>query len=162
MPNLRIETNVSAETIKELNTCLAELSKAVSESTGKPEEYVIVQIIPGLPMMFAGSDAPCASAFFMSIGKISPEENKVSSDIFTSISSYQIFPARPTPLLCIRLSRNISESPGTECTSSSTTRLTMKWPGKDQPLQLFLENESPRTHRTSHSCIPYLVICMRF
>ena len=102
MPNLRIETNVSAETIKELNTCLAELSKAVSESTGKPEEYVIVQVIPGLPMMFAGSDAPCASAFFMSIGKISPEENKVSSDIFTSISSYQIFPARPTPLLCIR------------------------------------------------------------
>merc|ERR1719226_243872 len=28
-------------------------------------------------MMFGGSDAPCASAFFSSIGKIGPEENKV-------------------------------------------------------------------------------------
>ena len=34
MPNLRIETNVSAEAIKDLNSCLAELSKAVSETTG--------------------------------------------------------------------------------------------------------------------------------
>ena len=76
MPNLRIETNVSRADIKELNTCLAELSKAVSSSTGKPEQYVVVEIVPDVPMMFGGSDAPCASAFFMSIGKISPEENK--------------------------------------------------------------------------------------
>ena len=82
MPNLRIETNVSAEAIKDLNTCLAELSKAVSETTGKPEQYVVVQVVPGLPMIFAGSDAPCASAFFMSIGKIGPEENKVRGNIF--------------------------------------------------------------------------------
>ena len=77
MPNLRIETNVPVENIKDLKTCLAELSQAVSGSTGKPEQYVMVQIVPGLPMMFGGSDAPCASAFFSSIGKIGPEENKV-------------------------------------------------------------------------------------
>ena len=44
MPNLRIETNVSAEDIKDLSGCLSELSKAVSESTGKPEQYVVVQV----------------------------------------------------------------------------------------------------------------------
>ena len=44
MPNLRIETNVSAEAIKDLNTFLSELSKAVSTSTGKPEQYVVVQV----------------------------------------------------------------------------------------------------------------------
>ena len=77
MPNLRIETNVPQESIRDLQTCLAELSKAVSESTGKPEQYIMIQIVPGLPMMFGGSDAPCASAFFSSIGKIGAEENKV-------------------------------------------------------------------------------------
>ena len=76
MPNLRIETNVPQESIKDLQTCLADLSKAVSESTGKPEQYIMIQIVPGLPMMFGGSDAPCASAFFSSIGKIGAEENK--------------------------------------------------------------------------------------
>jgi len=76
MPNLRIETNVPADQIGDLKGCLAELSKAVAESTGKPEQYVVVQIVPGIPMMFGGSDEPCASAFFNSIGKIGPEENK--------------------------------------------------------------------------------------
>ena len=89
MPNLRIETNVSAEAIKELNNCLAELSKAVSETTGKPEQYVVVQVVPGLPMMFAGFDAPCASAFFMSIGKIGPEENKAhAAAVYPIVEKY--------------------------------------------------------------------------
>ena len=89
MPNLRIETNVSRADIKELNTCLAELSKAVSSSTGKPEQYVVVQIVPDVPMMFGGSEAPCASAFFMSIGKISPEENKThAAAVYPIVSKY--------------------------------------------------------------------------
>ena len=100
MPNLRIETNVSAEAIKDLNTCLAELSKAVSETTGKPEQYVVVQVVPGLPMIFAGSDAPCASAFFMSIGKIGPEENKVRGNIFfLYFQKINLFPM-PGPRCC--------------------------------------------------------------
>ena len=41
---MRIETNVSAESIKDLSSFLSELSKAVSESTGKPEQYVVVQV----------------------------------------------------------------------------------------------------------------------
>ena len=102
MPNLRIETNVSAEAIKDLNTCLAELSKAVSETTGKPEQYVVVQVVPGLPMMLAGSDGPCASAFFMSIGKIGPEENKVRGEREYLTSPLTVI-TRPTLLLSIPL-----------------------------------------------------------
>ena len=70
MPNLRIETNVARDQIKDVSACLSELSKAVAASTGKPEQYVCVQIIPDVPMMFGGTDAPCASAFFNSIGKV--------------------------------------------------------------------------------------------
>ena len=75
MPNLRIETNVSRDQVKDMSTCLAELSKAVSASTGKPEQYVCVQIITDVPMMFGGTDGPCASAFFNSIGKVSAVAN---------------------------------------------------------------------------------------
>merc|ERR1719150_1201092 len=40
-------------------------------------------------MMFAGSDAPCASAFFMSIGKIGPEENKAhAAAIYPLVEKY--------------------------------------------------------------------------
>merc|ERR1719323_261214 len=40
-------------------------------------------------MMFGGSDAPCASAFFMSIGKISPEENKThAAAVYPIVSKY--------------------------------------------------------------------------
>merc|ERR1719323_471142 len=40
-------------------------------------------------MMFGGSDAPCASAFFMSIGKISPEENKThAASVYPIVSKY--------------------------------------------------------------------------
>ena len=73
MPNLRIETNVDRTNIKELEGFLKELSAAVAASLGKPEQYVMVQVIPSVPMMFGGSDAPCASAFFLSIGKMGPE-----------------------------------------------------------------------------------------
>ena len=54
MPNLRIETNVSAESIKDLSSFLSELSKAVSESTGKPEQYVVVQV--GLHIIVLDND----------------------------------------------------------------------------------------------------------
>ena len=45
MPNLRIETNVSLDSIEDHKAFLAKLSKAVSESTGKPEQYVMVQVM---------------------------------------------------------------------------------------------------------------------
>ena len=43
MPNLRIETNVSKDKI-DMKACLAELSKALANTTGKPEQYMVVQV----------------------------------------------------------------------------------------------------------------------
>ena len=44
MPNLRIETNVSKDSI-DMKACLSELSKALAATTGKPEQYMLIQVI---------------------------------------------------------------------------------------------------------------------
>ena len=44
MPNLRIETNVSADKIPDMKACLADLSKTLAATTGKPEQYMVVQV----------------------------------------------------------------------------------------------------------------------
>jgi len=88
MPNLRIETNVPKDKI-DMKTCLTELSKALAATTGKPEQYMVVQVIPDVAMMFGGSEEPCANAFFMCIGKLGPEENKVhAANLFPVISKH--------------------------------------------------------------------------
>eukprot|EP00088_Acartia_fossae_P017223 TRINITY_DN19757_c0_g1_i1.p1 TRINITY_DN19757_c0_g1~~TRINITY_DN19757_c0_g1_i1.p1 ORF type:complete len:123 (+),score=17.72 TRINITY_DN19757_c0_g1_i1:48-416(+) len=76
MPTLKIETNIKEADIKDMAGALKELSKAMAETTGKPETYVGVQIIPNQNMIFGGSDAPCGQAAFMCIGKMGVEENK--------------------------------------------------------------------------------------
>eukprot|EP00092_Neocalanus_flemingeri_P002946 GFUD01003151.1.p2 GENE.GFUD01003151.1~~GFUD01003151.1.p2 ORF type:complete len:123 (-),score=31.60 GFUD01003151.1:281-649(-) len=89
MPNLRIETNVEKDKIADMNAFLAELSKALAATTGKPEQYMVVQVIPGVSMMFGGSADPCANAFFMCIGKMGPEENKVhAANLFPVITKH--------------------------------------------------------------------------
>ena len=45
MPNLRIETNVAKEKIKDLPGFLKELSSALAATTGKPEQYMVVQVL---------------------------------------------------------------------------------------------------------------------
>ena len=44
MPNIRIETNVAKEKIKDLPGFLKELSSALAATTGKPEQYMVVQV----------------------------------------------------------------------------------------------------------------------
>jgi len=59
MPNLRIETNVPKDKI-DMKTCLTELSKALAATTGKPEQYMVVQVkqllmhLLGLILLSAG------------------------------------------------------------------------------------------------------------
>ena len=48
MPNLRVETNLTRAQISDLPACLAELSKALAATTGKPEQYMVVQVLPQL------------------------------------------------------------------------------------------------------------------
>ena len=44
MPVLRLETNVKASEVKDLETFMKLASKAVAELLGKPETYVIVAV----------------------------------------------------------------------------------------------------------------------
>jgi phenylpyruvate tautomerase PptA (4-oxalocrotonate tautomerase family) len=67
MPYLTLATNVEipAET---RGTLLKEASKTVAAGSHKPEEYVMVKIESGQPLLFAGSDAPAAFLELKSIG----------------------------------------------------------------------------------------------
>jgi phenylpyruvate tautomerase PptA (4-oxalocrotonate tautomerase family) len=67
MPFLAIATNaeISAKTEGML---LKEASKAVASGTGKPEQYVLVRINAGQPLLFAGTNGPAAFLEVKSIG----------------------------------------------------------------------------------------------
>ena len=72
MPYLKIQTNeiITPELERKL---LREASTLVSSELGKPEKYVMVNIEPTRPMLFAGTDAPTAYLELKSIGL--PESN---------------------------------------------------------------------------------------
>ncbi|MHB8345722.1 MAG: phenylpyruvate tautomerase MIF-related protein [Acidiferrobacterales bacterium] len=67
MPYLRIQTNrpVDATGGKDL---IQRASALVARELGKPESYVMVTLAPQQPMIFGGSDAPCAYLELKSIG----------------------------------------------------------------------------------------------
>ena len=67
MPYLSIGTNAQISTLAE-RSFLKEASKTVADGTGKPEEYVMVKIEHGQPILFAGTHAPAAFLELKSIG----------------------------------------------------------------------------------------------
>ncbi|CAL5228774.1 g11964 [Coccomyxa viridis] len=87
MPILKITTNVPTDTVNNSDT-LAALSKAMVEGVGKPEQYVLVTVDSGKPMMFAGTEEPAAFGELFSIGAIGGDKNKeISKIIFDVVSS---------------------------------------------------------------------------
>lgn len=67
MPYLKIQTNREIAQDAKLEI-LKKASVLVSKNLGKPEKYVMVRMDPFEPMMFAGSNAPCAYLELKSIG----------------------------------------------------------------------------------------------
>ena len=67
MPFLKLQTNanLSAEA---RSTVLAVASRTVARTLGKPEHYVMVALEAAVPMLLAGSDAPCLYMELKSIG----------------------------------------------------------------------------------------------
>lgn len=59
MPTLLIRTNQNIDQAPQM-ALLGRCSQRIATALGKPEAYVMVSIEPGLAMLFAGSDAPCA------------------------------------------------------------------------------------------------------
>lgn len=67
MPLLKIHTNVEREP-GESQPSLLRASRLVADRIDKPEKYVMVALVAGIPMVFAGSEAPAAYLELKSIG----------------------------------------------------------------------------------------------
>ena len=67
MPYLKIETNVNINSQQHAEL-LKHASSKVAALLGKPESYVMVAVQAGVPMLFAGSNAPLAYLELKSIG----------------------------------------------------------------------------------------------
>lgn len=67
MPLLSIQTN-SKISPDQRDALIKQASERVSTLLGKPEQYVMVSLQDNIPMVFAGSDAPCAYVELKSLG----------------------------------------------------------------------------------------------
>lgn len=74
MPLLRLETTVALSD-SQRQELLTALSKAVAETIGKPEQYVMVTISPAAILM-SGKPGDAAFADVRSIGGLSPDVNR--------------------------------------------------------------------------------------
>ncbi|XP_013917301.1 PREDICTED: macrophage migration inhibitory factor isoform X2 [Thamnophis sirtalis] len=83
MPAFVVSTNVSRDALPE--GLLPELTEELAKATGKPAQYVSVQVNPDQVMSFGGSSAPCAICSLHSIGKISAPQNKAYSAILSAL-----------------------------------------------------------------------------
>ena len=71
MPLLNISTNAK---IRNEQILLAKSSNFISSITGKPENFVMVQLTHSLQMYFAGTDELCAFIEIKSIGSLFPSK----------------------------------------------------------------------------------------
>lgn len=67
MPYFRIETNLQL-TQEQCDALLAAASAQLAETLGKPEAYMMVEVVSGADLMFAGTREPSAYVELKSIG----------------------------------------------------------------------------------------------
>ncbi|KAL4296759.1 hypothetical protein GQ457_12G011440 [Hibiscus cannabinus] len=81
MPTLNLYTNLPVDAVT-TSDILKDATKAVAKIIGKPESYVMILVNGGVPMAFAGTEAPAAYGELISIGGLAPSVNaKLSSTI---------------------------------------------------------------------------------
>eukprot|EP00250_Pteridium_aquilinum_P028454 c3718_g1_i1 orf=373-720(-) len=84
MPTLNITTNVPLDGVS-TSDILQDASRAIASTIGKPEQYVMVLLRGGVPVMFAGSEEPAAYGEIISIGGLGPSVNKSISAAIAAI-----------------------------------------------------------------------------
>lgn len=92
MPFLKIQTNLSIDETKKQATIEA-VSQLVAGEIGKPERYIMVAFEPTQPMVFAGSDAPCAYLEFKSIGLRQDKIKQLSAALSEFVNRHFGIPA---------------------------------------------------------------------
>mmetsp|Transcript_13139 Transcript_13139/g.32142 ORF Transcript_13139/g.32142 Transcript_13139/m.32142 type:complete len:117 (-) Transcript_13139:297-647(-) len=84
MPTLNVFTNVPGNRVDN-SDLLKKLSTAVATSVGKPERWVMISVTTDKPMMYAGTEEPCAYAELISIGAIGGAKNKAISAAISEV-----------------------------------------------------------------------------
>ena len=80
-----IQINTSSLSLVDNGLLQKEISRMVSDLTGKPEDYVMTMIQSDIQMTFGGSDEPCCFIKLQSIGSLSP--SSMSKSLCTLIAS---------------------------------------------------------------------------
>jgi len=80
MPYLKILSNQALEDSKQAEL-LKEASKLIATELAKPESYVMVNLEPCRPMLFAGNDAPTAYLELKSIGLSESQTKPLSATL---------------------------------------------------------------------------------
>ena len=75
MPLINVKT--SLPNIENSELLLMNLSKELSNLTGKPEQFVMTLLQTNVPMTFAGSTEACCYVEIKSIGSIDSPNNKI-------------------------------------------------------------------------------------
>ncbi|BBN13637.1 phenylpyruvate tautomerase [Marchantia polymorpha subsp. ruderalis] len=84
MPMLNVNTNVPLDAVV-ISDILKDASKAIARLLSKPESYVMISIRHGVPMSMGGSEEPTAYAELISIGGLTPPNNKKISAAISEI-----------------------------------------------------------------------------
>ncbi|KAL3691015.1 hypothetical protein R1sor_004666 [Riccia sorocarpa] len=84
MPVLTVQTNVPLDGVV-VSDILKDASKAVARLLSKPESYVMISIRHGIPMSMGGSEEPAAHGELISIGGLTPANNKKISAAISEI-----------------------------------------------------------------------------
>ena len=92
MPLLKIQTNNDVNNAQQ-DRLLGLLSALTARELGKPEQYVMVILEAGTPMMFAGSDAPALYLELKSIGLPEQQTSTLSRDLSQAIEEEMGIPA---------------------------------------------------------------------
>jgi phenylpyruvate tautomerase len=80
MPYLKLNTNVPI-TSQQSPKLLSALSKLMVQETGKPERYVLVELMENKAMLFAGTDEPLAYLECKSIGLSASQAKSISAAV---------------------------------------------------------------------------------
>ena len=84
MPLLKVQTNNDVDNAQQ-DRLLGLLSALTARELGKPEQYVMVILETGTPMMFAGNDAPAMYLELKSIGLPEQQTGALSRNLSQAV-----------------------------------------------------------------------------
>ncbi|KAK6164798.1 hypothetical protein DH2020_001662 [Rehmannia glutinosa] len=90
MPCLDISTNVNLDGI-ETDSLFSDLTKAVSQIVGKPENFVMILVKGSVALTFGGNKEPAALAKIVSMGGINTEVKRKLIVTIGSILQNKLF-----------------------------------------------------------------------